>query len=178
MSNYNLFNLIKNGEYDKLIDIINNDDTIEINDTDDIDSYLIQYAILYRQKKIVTLLIEKGCKLDIIDTDGRSILYIPIKYYYYDIVLLLIQSSLKTIGIPLLELNDIFSNTPVHYCIMYNRQDIIEIILNTKANINFKDKKGDNALHMIIKILNKDNIYMIKKILDANININSTNRYG
>ena len=174
----NLFNLIKNEEYDKLINIIKNDNKHDINDYDDTNTYLIQYAILYRQKNIVALLISKGCKLDIIDSDGRSILYIPIKYYYIEIVKILISFSITTIGIPLLEIQDKFLNIPIHYAIMFNRIDIIEEILNSKSNISFKDKNGDTALHMIIKIFKKDNLNILNKIIDSNININYNNNLG
>jgi ankyrin repeat protein len=173
-----LFDLIKNHQYDKIITIIKSDDKIELNDIDESGLYLIQYAILFRQKDLVALLISKGCKLDVLDSDGRSIFYVPIKFGYNEIVRLLINFSNVVVGIPLLEMQDNKLNIPIHYAIMFNKYDIIEEILYTNSNINFKDEDGNTALHLLVKNIKTDKLSILKALIDKKIGINHINKLG
>jgi ankyrin repeat protein len=175
---YNLFELIKSHQYSKLIDIIKSDENIDLNEVDETNTYLIQYAILFRQKQLVALLISKGCKLDIMDSDGRSIFYIPIKYGYNEIVSLLINFSDVVVGIPLLELQDKNKNIPLHYAIMFNKYDIIFEILKTDHNFTFKDVNGNTALHLMVKNIKSDKTDLIKLMLSKRIGLSYTNNYG
>ena len=173
-----LFNLIKNNEYDKLIQIIKTDNTIDINEVDETGIYLIQYAILFRQLNLVALLISHNCKLDILDEEGRSIFYIPIKFGYNEIISLLINFSNVVIGIPLLEIQDLKLNIPLHYAIIFNKYNVIDEILNAKSNINFKDIDGNTALHLITQLNKIDNINLIQKMIDKKIGLNHINNLG
>lgn len=175
---YNPFELIKSHQYSKLIDIIKSDENIDLNEVDETNTYLIQYAILFRQKQLVALLISKGCKLDIMDSDGRSILYVPIKYGYNEIVSLLINFSDVVVGIPLLELQDKNKNIPLHYAIMFNKYDIIFEILQTDHNFSFKDINGNTALHLMIKNIKSDKTDLIKLMLSKRIGLSYTNNDG
>lgn len=177
-----LFNLIKNHEYQKLISKIKFDDKIDLNETDESGTFLIQYAIMFRQKDLVALLISKGCKLDILDSDGHGIFYLPIKFGYDDIVRLLINFSNVVIGMPLLEMQDLNGNIPLHYAITYKKYDIIEEMLKTKSNINFKDLNGNTILHIIVKSMKTqmDNnlINIFNMIIDGKIGLNHMNNLG
>jgi ankyrin repeat protein len=173
-----LFNLIKSHQYDKLISLIKNDDKIDLNIIDETDTYLVQYAILFRQKDLLALMITRNCKLDILDTEGKSIFYVPIKFGYIEIVKLLITFSNVVIGIPLLELQDDKLNIPLHYAIMFNKYEIINEMLDAYNNINFKDINGNTALHLLVKKITKENFDLLKKLLLKKISINHTNNYG
>jgi ankyrin repeat protein len=174
----NLFELIKNHQYDKLIHLIKSDDKLELNDVDESGTYLIQYAILFRQRDIVALLISKNCKLDILDSEGRSIFYVPIKFGYYEIVGLLINFSNVVVGIPLLEMQDSHLNIPLHYAIMFNRTNIIRDMLQIKSNINYKDKDGNTGLHLIIRTIKSENYDIINLMIEKNMGINHINLNG
>jgi ankyrin repeat protein len=178
MSEKKLFELLKSHQYDKLIDIIKSDPNIDLNEVDETGTYLIQYAILFRQRVLVALLISKNCKLDIIDSDGRSIFYIPIKFGYDDIVSLLINFSNVVVGIPLLELQDKYMNIPLHYAIIYSKHDIIQEILNTKTNLNFKDIDGNTSLHLIIKYKIPKSLSLIQSMINNKIGQNLINKLG
>jgi ankyrin repeat protein len=178
MSEKKLFELIKNHQYEHLIDIIKSDPNIDINEPDETGSYLIQYAILFRQKDLVALLISKNCKLDVLDSDGRSIFFIPVKFGYDEIVKLLINFSNVVIGIPLLELQDKFLNIPLHYAIIYSKNLIINDMLQMKTNINFKDIDGNTALHLIIKYKLADSVNLIQMMIKNKIGINHLNKLG
>lgn len=173
-----LFNLIKSHQYDKLINIIKIDDKIDLNIIDESGTYLLQYIILFRQKDLLALVISRNCKLDILDSDGRSIFFVPIKFGYNDIVKLLINFSNIVIGIPLLELQDNKKNIPLHYAIMFNKYDIIEEILDTNSNINFKDIDGNTALHLMVKNLKIEKIELLTILINKKISINHINNLG
>ena len=177
-----LFDLIKKHEYSKLINIIKNNKDIDLNEVDETGVYLIQYAILFRQKDIVAILITRNCKLDILDSDGRGIFYIPIKFGYNDIVSILINFSNTVIGIPLLLVQDSKMNIPLHYSILFKKWDIMDDILEANLNINYKDIDGNSALHLFINNISKTDkinyVDIIDKMLQNNININITNNLG
>jgi ankyrin repeat protein len=173
-----IFNLIKSHQYDKLITLIKEDETLDLNILDETNTYLIQYVILFRQKDLLALLITRNCKLDILDSEGNSIFYIPIKFGYNDIVRLLINFSNVVIGIPLLELQDDRLNIPLHYAIIYNKYDIIDEILDSNFNINFKNINGDTSLHLIVKNLKSDKLYLLTKLLNKKIGLNHINNLG
>jgi ankyrin repeat protein len=173
-----IFNLIKNHQYDKLIELIKSNTTLDLNIIDETGTYLIQYIILFRQKDLLALMITRNCKLDILDSDGYNIFYIPIKFGYVEIVKLLINFSNVIIGIPLLELQDNKLNIALHYAIMFNAYDIIDDILNANSNINFKDINGNTCLHLIVKNLNVDKLDLIKKLISKKIGINYLNNLG
>ena len=176
--NQTLFNLIKSNQYEKLINLIKNDNKIDLNIIDETETYLVQYAILFRQKDLLALMITRNCKLDILDTEGKSIFYVPIKFGYTEIVKLLITFSNVIIGIPLLELQDDKLNIPLHYAIMFNKYDIINDFLDAYNNINFKDINGNNELHLLIKKITKENFDLLEKLLLNKISINHINNYG
>ncbi len=87
---FNLFEYLKNQEYDqfeKSIDhIITNKltlDDIDLNMKDDNNNYLLNYLVLANKHEIIEKMFKiENIKIDIFDIEGRSILYIPIKYNY------------------------------------------------------------------------------------------------
>jgi ankyrin repeat protein len=173
-----LFEYIKNHQYDKLLNVIKLDNKYDLNQVDETGVYLIQYAILFRQRDLVALLISKNCKLDILDSDGRSIFFVPIKFGYNEIVNLLINFSNVVIGLPLLEMLDKNLNIPLHYAIMFNRYDTIKQMLQIKFNINIRDINGNTALHLIIKTSKENTIDIINIMIEKDIGLNFFNKMG
>jgi ankyrin repeat protein len=173
-----LFEYLKNHEYDSLITTLKSDDSIDLNEPDETGLYLIHYAILFRQKDIVALLISKKCKLDVLDADGYSIFYQPIKMNYIEIVRILIYFNNIVVGIPLLELQDKYLNIPLNYAIKFKKIDCIDEILDNKINLNYKDSDGNTVLHQIISIIDDTNIHLINKMIKNRISINLVNKFG
>ena len=173
-----LFEYLKNHEYDSLITTLKTDDSIDLNEPDETGLYLIHYAILFRQKDIVALLISKKCRLDVLDADGYSIFYQPIKMNYIEIVKILIYFNNIVIGIPLLELQDKYFNIPLNYAIKFKKIDIINEILDNKINLNYKDLENNTVLHQIISIIDDSNIDIINKMIKNRISINVVNKFG
>lgn len=168
--NNNLFNLIKEQKFNEVIDILNKNDDIDINIRDNNNSYLIQYAILYNNIELVLLLIKLDCKLDFIDADGYSILYIPIKYSYNKLLELLITNN-NIIGIPLVDIVDKYGSLAIHYIFYFDNIDAFNIIFKYNNQFNKLDNKGMAPIHYAIKKKKYDTIEQLISSKAVNINL-------
>lgn len=166
----NLFRLIKNHQYEDMISQLSEDDDIDVNIKDNSNNYLIHYAILFNRKDIVTLLINKGARLDVTDTDGRSILHIAIKYDYYDILELLIHFNRTVIGVSLVDIRDSHGSIPLHYSIMFKNKRAVNLLIDAGSDTNIRNEDGNNSLHLAI--YSKD-LEILSQVLKSNIDINS-----
>ena len=154
---YDLFNFLKNEEYDKFeksIDhIINNNlslDDIDLNVKDDDNNYLLNYIILANKHQILEKMFKiENIKIDIFDSDNKNILFIPIKYNYKKVFKLLLDYNKKTIGISICDLQDKDLKIPLHYAIILKNYDFIEDLLNNDSNTLFSDSNNYNSLHML-----------------------------
>lgn len=170
-----LFRLIKNHEYDKFGSELSEDEEVDVNMKDSTGNYMIHYAILFNRKDLVTSLINHGARLDVTDTDGRSIIHLTIKYGYQDILELLIHFNRTNIGVSLVDIRDRFGNIPLHYAITFGNISAVESLIKAGSDVNLRDSNGYNSLHLAI--LQKD-IHIVDIILKTNININSRTKSG
>lgn len=145
------------------------DNNIDVNLRDEQDNYLIQYAVLYQQKDIIDMLIKKGCKLDMLDKEGHSIVYSSVKYNYKDILQSLLSYAPQQIGIHLADYQDKEGNLPLHYSIKFNNIDAFQMLL-PKSNPNMRDADDNNALHLAIP-----NLQMVQLLLQTNVNLGHQN---
>jgi ankyrin repeat protein len=175
-TNYNisnqLFKFLKSHKYSDLKDLLNNNKNILediINIRDDTNTYLISYAILYNQIDIVKILIENAAKIDILDSDEKSILYVPIKYKYDDITNCLIDANNNNLGINILDIKDKNNNTPINYALESKNITIIKKILEAGANLYTLNSAGYNILHLSVFSRNYE---ICKEIIKYTNNIN------
>ena len=145
-----LFDTIKQQKFDDFNKIIKNDVTIDINIRDSSNTYLIQYAIMYNNINIITLLLNLNCKLDFIDSEGHTVLYIPIKHSYNEIVKLLLTDN-NVLGIPLIDIADKFGSLAIHYCILFDNLNAFNLIISESRYLNKLNDQGYAPLHLAIK---------------------------
>ena len=87
-----IFKLIKNHKFDDIYKLIKSQKITNLDFRDTNYNYFIQYIINYNQIDILELILNLSKKeiinirLDILDTDGRSILYNCIKYNYIELL--------------------------------------------------------------------------------------------
>lgn len=165
-----LFNLVKNHKWDKLIEFLKENDDVDVNIRDDSNNYLINYAVIFNNLDAMSLLIHRGSKLDIIDNDGRSILYIPIKYGFIKMLNLLLYFNKTNIGISLIDIKDKNNNIPIHYAIEFNNIEAIKLLIENGSDMNDVDNNEFNSLHLAIQT---ENIDIVKLILNTRIDINA-----
>jgi ankyrin repeat protein len=165
-----LFKLLKDHAWENFKKLLNNSDQdIDINMRDEQNEYLLTYAILFNKIDIIELLIEKGAKIDIVDNEERSILYICIKYGYIDTIKYFINKNKESIGINILDIRDRLQKIPLHYAIQKKNLDVIKILLEAGSNSNIYENNGYNALHLAIFTRNIDICKLVIKYI-GNIN--------
>jgi ankyrin repeat protein len=133
--------------------------------------YLIYYCILFNQKDLVEEILKIDPIIDYLDTEGKTILYLPIKMYYNDIIGKLIEYNNKIVGIDILNLQDRDKNTPLHYCVIFNNIYGIELLIKNNCNMVLKNNQGNTALHLAVASSNK----LLENIINSKIFIENTN---
>lgn len=172
-TNKQLFDLLKNNKIDEFENLLMNDKMIDLNFRDESGNYLITYAVIMNNIKMVKLILSKNCRVDITDQEGRTLLYTPIKYRFDDILKLIIDYDKKNIGTPISNRKDKFGNIPLHYAVMFKYEYAIELLKDSNPNIT--DENGYNALHIAVYT---KNLEMCKKIIDLDINVNARTKIG
>jgi ankyrin repeat protein len=164
-----LFDLIKEHKWVEFVEYITSERNYDVNIRDDNNNYLIQYALLFNKKDIAKLLIDYGAKLDIMDSDGRGILFIPIKFGYDDLLALLLQNDKINVGVSLVNIQDKSKHTALHYAILFNNETAVRLLLKKFANVSIQDKYGYAAIHLAII---QKNMGIINILLENKLNIN------
>ena len=165
-----LFNLLKSGKYNKFKKVLNNLDPHKINIKDDNHNYLITYAIIRNNIEIIKLLLNFGAKIDILDQEGKTILYIPIKYGYDDILTIILNKNPN-----LVDLKDSNNNIPLHYAINYKNIFAINTLLNKNSDTNIIDNNGNTSIHLSVYTKNYD---ITEIIIKDGVNINAQTTIG
>ena len=166
----NLFDLMKKNKWDELIKQIESNKEINVNIRDENNNYLITYAVMYNKKDIIKILIDNGAKIDVLDSEDRTILYLPIKFLYNDILLYLLEINDNTIGVNITDIKDKTNKTALHYAIRNKNLFAIEQLLKYGSNPHIIDNNGYTALHYAIFTRNINICKMIIKYVN-NINV-------
>jgi ankyrin repeat protein len=142
---------------------------------DDQGNYLIQYAVLYNDTRLVRKLVQLGCKLDVLDKEGHNICYNPIKFGNLEVLQLLTSFDVHQIGVHLQDLQDEYGNVPLHTSIMFNNRVAFDLLL-PKSNPNIRDNHENNALHITLST-SKD-VYYVNALLKAKTSPYHLNKDG
>ena len=168
MESKKIFDMISFHKWNEIISILKKYKNIDLNMRDNSSYYLINYAIMYNNYDLVKILIEKNCKLDVIDRDKRNILYLPIKFNYLNILELILSKS-KNIGISLNEMTDFEGLYPIHHAVNFKNLNAIKLLNKYTENINFENKNGDLPIHMAVRENNMEIFnYLIENTKDLN----------
>jgi ankyrin repeat protein len=176
-----LFDNIKNNKSEYILKILSKNNNIDINIIDNNGNYFIEYIIMNKEINLLEKILEKkNTKIDIIDNNGFSILYNPIKYDCFKIVDLLLKYNKTNIGISIIDQQDKFKNTPLHYSIIFKNFNIFQLLLKYNSDIIISDTNGNNALHISVYSKKIEIIESIlKKIDEDKLNIkNLKNNLG
>lgn len=207
MSDIDLFDLIKNQEFNKLYKLILSNKNLDFDIRDNNYNYFIHFLINLNQYKILKLIFENqlNIRIDILDIDGRTILYNCIRFNYIKLLKLLLNYNEQNIGLSIIEIKDKLGYTSLHYSVIFNNFDAFKILLEYNANPYLMSKENMNVFvycliynrnNMLNYLLEKEyninfltnnnetllqvaitynNIYIVNKLLKYNINLNNTN---
>jgi len=172
MSN-TIIELIKNKNIKELISVIKKDKDINLNVTDSNYNYFIYYVILYNEEELLDLILTRNIRLDILDTDGRNILYSPIKFGYNQLLIKLLEKDNQNIGLPIIDIKDKLGLTALHYSIIFNNYKAFKILLD-KSNILINNNQNLNAFHICIQY-NRINFFIDLLSNNSELFINTSN---
>ena len=172
MSN-TIIELIKNKNIKELISVIKKDKDINLNVTDSNYNYFIYYVILYNEEELLDLILTRNIRLDILDTDGRNILYSPIKFSYNQLLIKLLEKDNQNIGLPIIDIKDKLGLTALHYSIIFNNHEAFKILLD-KSNILINNNQNLNAFHICIQY-NRINFFIDILSNNPELFINTSN---
>lgn len=163
-----MFNYLKNHEWDNFISKLETfDSDFDVNTRDNDNNYFITYAIIFNQPKIVKLLLDREAKMDMIDQEGFSILYIPIKFKYNKILDVLLEADKKNIGISIVDIKDKTDKIALHYAIIMKNIYAVDTLLTYNSNPNIKEIAfGYNALHLAIRSRSFEICELVVKYID------------
>lgn len=172
-----LFTFLKNNndiEFMNYLDSLDPNE-IDVNIKDEQNNFLIFFMVMNNKKQLLLKILEKGAKLDIFDTEGRSLLYYPIKFNYQEIIDILIEVDKKNIGLSLINIKDARESTPLIYAIKFSNKQVLKQLLDNGADANIKNSMHYNALHMAVK---KKDVSIVNIIVKYISNINSKTKEG
>ncbi|XWV26219.1 ankyrin repeat-containing protein [Tupanvirus soda lake] len=172
-----LFQFIKTNKEEQFLEYISSlsHDEVDVNMRDENGNYLIFFAIMMNNRRILKKLIEYGSRMDIIDSEGYGILYYPIKFNYLEIIDILLEYDKKTVGISLVNLKDLRGAVPIFYAIKYKNRYALQELLSNGADPNYKNNENMNALHLAV--LKKD-VTMVRMLSKYIKNINARTNGG
>lgn len=174
-NNQEIFNLIKAHKFDTLSKIIKDKKIKNFDIRDQNYNYLIQYIVNYNQPDILSLILnlsltsDINIRLDILDTDGRSILYNCIRYNYPEIMDHLIKYNKDNIGISIIDIKDRLGFTALHYSVIFNNFDAFKKLLDNGGDPYIMSQDGSNVF---ITTLTYKRNNMIKYLLDKKFPLN------
>lgn len=174
-----LFQFIKNNKDEQFLEYISSltQDEIDVNMKDENGNYLIYMAVMKNNKKIVKKLIELGSRLDILDTEGYSILYYPIKFNYFEMIDMLLEYNKNIVGISLVNIKDSHEYVPLFYAIKYRNKHALQELLVNNADVNYMNSDGITSLYLSILKKDPSMVRMLIKYvknIDAKTITNST----
>jgi ankyrin repeat protein len=171
--NIQIFQYIKAEQWDLLLDFILKTN-IDYSIKDNSNIYILEYAVNFNKIEIVKALLSKDIRIDILDENNKSLLYTIIKFSYIEILKLFLNKNKEIISVNILEIKDKEGNIPLFYAIIFNKIDIVKLLLENSNNLLIKNNAGKNALHLAI-INNNFEIYklILKYINNKNIQTNN-----
>ena len=177
-----LSNLINNGKWNDIIKKINNK-KIKIDDEVNNGNYLIHYAGLSNNLKVLRNILKNGGYIDMRNKMGENIAHISAKLGYNDMLKFIIKKDPYII-------NKTTKNGESVLHILYNNNDMLTYIFNEYGKyintINKVDKNGNNILIKNIKLLKNDTLNnkdkkkindIIKLLIKNGVNINCPKKY-
>lgn len=159
-----LFRFLKNHKEKEFIEYISSykPNEIDVNMKDDSGNYLIYFAVISNRINVLKKLFEYGARTDVLDSDGKTILYYPIRFDFPEIIDILLELDKKNFGVSMVNLKDSKENIPIFYSLKFRNHYALQELLKNGADVNYKNSEGCNSLHNAV--LKKDPI-MVRMVI-------------
>jgi ankyrin repeat protein len=121
----------------------------DLNQRDKTGTYPIQYLVEAGQDKIVKIAVTMcGTHLDVVDEDGRSLLYRPIRYHKNGMVTTILALNKDIVGVSLLHIADNTGRSPLHWAAKWKNTDALEQLITAGAHVDATDNRNYSPLHI------------------------------
>ncbi len=170
-----IFEYLKNKDYDNLINFIKKNSSIDLNIRDNNDNFFIEYVIETNNIKLIEFVLDQEIYIDIIDNNGTTILYNLIKFNNIDVIKIILKKNKNIIGISIVDKKDLLGRICLHYCIIFNNLEILKLLLNENADPYLVNNNGDNVFFFSIKY---NRIEIFNELFKKYNNFNITNKHN
>ena len=153
-----IFNNLRENKFDLFLKFIkDNKDNLDLDVKDDKNIYVIQYIINFNRPDILEFIFNNfEVRIDILDNDGRNLLYYPIKYNFTKIIDLIIEKNKKTIGIDIIDIRDKMGFISLHYCCIFNNLSVFKKLYKNDSDIYLSNNNNDNIFDLCLKYKRND----------------------
>lgn len=172
----NIFDLLQNNKINEFYDIIKKDNNIDLDIKDKNNIFVIQYLINYNQYEIIKYIFDNfSIRIDIINSDGRNLLYFPIKYNFNKLFDLILQKDKINIGISIIDLRDNLGYTGLHYTVIFNNFYCFKQLYLNNSDIFIINNKQQNIFELCLKYNRND---MLLYLIENEFKKNNYNFYN
>ena len=162
-----VFKLIYENNYINLIELLEKDKLLNLNIKDSHNIYFIEYILHTHNIKLIEYIMTKKINLDILDINGYFLLYPIIKYNNITLLNIIIKYDKNKIGIDILNKQDHLGNTGIMYSIIFNNENIFNILLESNIDPYITNNEHFNSFFLCLKY--NRNIFL-QKLLKRYIN--------
>ena len=149
---------------------------VDINKLDNDGNTVLTNAAIYGEKELISFLLKNGANLNITNNDGQSPLMLATRHNKSDVMKLIISNGGD------LKITDKKNNSITHYLIQsFSEKDTdsfdkkLDLLVENNINFNLNQSLGNTLLHEAVI---KNNITLIKKLIQFKIPINHKNNNG
>ncbi|XP_014782788.1 26S proteasome non-ATPase regulatory subunit 10 [Octopus bimaculoides] len=141
----------------------------KINETNSCGLTYLMVACQLGNTDFINFLLESGADLEVSDKEGDTALHYAVFGHQCDGVALMVSKGAN------INCQDKSGNTPLHYAVGKNYEDVMEIILNTKATQSdvAVDIKNCNKMTPLLQAISGGHLRMIHKLLSHGADINA-----
>jgi len=149
MDKEKLFYDIRNNNFIEVEKFLDSHKDLDYNIKDDNGLYFIFYVMIANSENILTQLLQTNIRTDIYDLEGKSLLYIPIKFGYNKLVRLILDYNKQIVGVPIQTISDSNGSIPINYAISFQNIDCFNMLLSETPMTNL-DVDGNSVLHSAV----------------------------
>ena len=167
-----IFDLIKTSKFSELKKYIMDNSDLDLDVYDEQNIFFIQYLVRYNQIDIINYIKTSAIRIDIVDIDGRNLLYESIKYNNIHLFDILIECDKIQIGLSIINIRDNIGYTCFHYSILFNNLIFFIKIYHLNGDVNVIDN-DKNTLFMFCLQYKRSEffIYLLENELKKSTNI-------
>ncbi|XP_074127115.1 uncharacterized protein LOC141544622 [Sminthopsis crassicaudata] len=136
----------------------------DVNDLDKVKRTPLHLACANGHPDVVSLLVEKNCKLNLLDNDSRTPLIKAIECQQKECATILLEHGADP------NLGDGNNNTALHYVVLGHNEFIAKKLLQYPTDIEAKNKEG---LTPLLLAISRNNINMADLLLENGANANA-----